>query len=107
MRYTKLMLAAPVLLGLSAVHAQAAGLTITANFDSTWSADANATTDEAAITSLIANVYEARYTNPITVALDFSDVNTGLGSSLTGFSSSRLQYLPRCLNGGQTNRQRR
>ena len=88
LRYTKLMLAVPVLLGLSAVHVQAAGLTITANFDSTWSADANFATDKAAIESLITNVYEARYTNPITVALDFSDVNTGLGSSLTGYSSS-------------------
>ena len=87
MRYTKLVLAVPVLLGLTAAQAQA-GLNIVPHYDSTWGLDANASTDEAALTNYITNVYNNTYTNSITVNLDFSDIATGLGQSSTTFYST-------------------
>ena len=83
MRYTKLALAVPVLLGLSAAQAHA-GLVITPTFDSSWSTDLNAAADQATINSLITNVYEKDFTNNVTVAIDFSDVNSGLGTTQGG-----------------------
>jgi hypothetical protein len=99
----------PALLGLGAVPAHAQ-LIINATFDSSWSADATAAADETTITNDLKNLYQARYTNPVTVSLDFSDVNTGLGQSLTGIYSTdyntyrtALTNDKQIINGGDGN----
>ena len=88
MRHGKLAILLPALVGLTAAQA-CAQLVITPTFDSTWTsgptADPNFSIDEGAITNLITNVYDKDFTNPLNVAIDFSDVNTGLGSSSTTF----------------------
>lgn len=93
LRSASLALALPALAVLSASSAHAQ-LIITATFDSTWNTDVNKITDEAAINSLLASSYNANFTNPVNVAIVFSDVNTGLGSSGTGYySKSYSSYL--------------
>jgi hypothetical protein len=110
MRPTRLILAAvPALLGLAAAQAHAQ-LVVTPTFDSTWSLDPTAAADEATITSMLATTYDADFTNPVTVAIDFSDVNTGLGTSLTGYYGtsyssyqSALTSVKQVANGGDGN----
>ncbi|MDB6017216.1 MAG: hypothetical protein JWR19_1705 [Pedosphaera sp.] len=56
------------------------GLTIIPTFDSSIANDPNAATIEATINSAIA-VYQSSFSDPLTVAITFKKVNTGLGSS--------------------------
>ena len=79
MRYAKLILAVPVLLGLSAPSAHA-GLTITPTFGASITGNANSAAIQAAINSAI-SVYEARFINPINVNITFEDMSSGLGAS--------------------------
>ncbi len=79
MRCTKLILAVPVLLGLSASSAHA-GLTITPTFGASITGNANSAAIQATINSAI-NVYQARFINPITVNITFEDMSSGLGQS--------------------------
>jgi hypothetical protein len=57
-------------------------LTINATFDSSITSDKNASTIEATINSAIA-VYEARFTDPITVSFEFKESTSGLANSST------------------------
>ncbi|HXC99460.1 MAG TPA: NF038122 family metalloprotease [Verrucomicrobiae bacterium] len=57
-------------------------LTIVPTFDTTITSDPNAAAIEATINSAIA-VYEADFSDPITVNFTFKEVTTGLASSLT------------------------
>jgi hypothetical protein len=61
-------------------------LTINPTFDSTITSDTNAATIEATINSAIA-VYEARFTDPITVAFDFKESTSGLAGSTTYYTT--------------------
>ena len=82
MRYTKLALAVPVLLGLSAAQAHA-GLVITPTFDSSITSRTDASTIEGTINSAI-SVYETDFTNPVNVSILFAaDESVGLGQSST------------------------
>ena len=86
MRYTKLVLAVPVLLGLSAAQAHA-GLVITPTFDSSITGSADAMTIENTINSAI-SVYETDFTNPVNVSILFTaDESVGLGQSSTYFNT--------------------
>jgi hypothetical protein len=62
-----------------------AGLVITPTFDSSITNDPNAAAIEGVINSAI-SVYENLFTNPITVAIEFHEMPTGLGSSSTFIS---------------------
>jgi hypothetical protein len=62
-----------------------AGLVINATFDSSITSDPNAAAIEGAINSAI-QVYENTFTDPITVAINFSEMNSGLGQSSTAFA---------------------
>jgi hypothetical protein len=64
------------------IPSRTGALTINATFDSTITSDPNAAAIEATINSAIA-VYEADFSDPITVAFTFKEVTTGLASSLT------------------------
>jgi hypothetical protein len=64
----------------------AAGLTINATFDSTITGDPNAAAIEATINAAILNV-EAKFTDPITVAITFKSQPSGLGQSSTLFGN--------------------
>jgi hypothetical protein len=68
-------------------------LTIVPTFDATITSDPNAAAIEATINSAIA-VYEADYSDPITVSFKFQEVTTGLaGSSTFTTSVSYSSYL--------------
>lgn len=73
----------------SASRAWADGLTITAVYDSTITANAHAAAIESAINSAI-GFYESTFSNPINVAITFSNMGSGLGQSASYFSS--VQY---------------
>ncbi|HZK82373.1 MAG TPA: NF038122 family metalloprotease, partial [Humisphaera sp.] len=57
-------------------------LIITPTFDSTITSDANAATIESTINAAI-QVYENYFSDPITVAIDFQEMGSGLGQSST------------------------
>jgi hypothetical protein len=65
----------------------AAGLVIHPTFDGTIAGDANAATIEATINQAIQS-YQARLADPITVEINFKEMNTGLGQSSTWISST-------------------
>jgi hypothetical protein len=67
-----------------------AELTITPTFDSSITSDPNAAAIEGTINSAI-NTYETTFTDPITVNIDFKEMNSGLGSSSTFFAN--VPYL--------------
>ena len=69
-------------LAVLAVGPRARALTITPTFDSTITGDPQAATIEATINSAIA-VYEATYSDPITVKITFQEQGAGLGNSTT------------------------
>jgi VCBS repeat protein len=58
----------------------ATGLTINATFDSTITSDPNAAAMEATINTAIANI-QSIFSDPITVTINFSKMNGGLGQS--------------------------
>jgi hypothetical protein len=84
-----LILAVPVLLGLTAIHANAAGLTITPTFDSSITSLSNAGAVESSINSALA-VYSTTFTNNVNVTIDFKSMRNGLGES--GFSPIDVSY---------------
>ena len=68
-------------------HTQAyAGITINAIFDSSITSDPNAAAIEGTISQAI-NVYQTTLTNPITVAINFSEMSGGLGQSSSFFAT--------------------
>ena len=70
-----------------------AGLIVNVTFDSTITSDPNAILIENAINQAI-GFYEAQITTPITVAVKFSEIGSGLGQSSTFFSTITYnQYL--------------
>ena len=70
-----------------------ANLTITATFASSITSDPNATAIEGVINNAI-GFYESTFADPITVAIDFGEMTSGLGSSSTYFANvSYSQYL--------------
>jgi hypothetical protein len=77
-----IMAAGAVLIAALANPPATRALTINATFDSTITSDPNASTIEATINSAIA-VYEARFTDPITIAFDFKESTSGLAGSST------------------------
>ncbi len=64
--------------------AYASSFVILPNFGSSITGDSNAATIEATINSAI-GIYEAAFTDPITVHITFNEMNTGLGASSTFF----------------------
>jgi hypothetical protein len=64
----------------------AQGLTITPTFDSSITGDPNAATIIATINSVIA-LYEANFSDPITVTITFQETGSGLGASSSFFVS--------------------
>lgn len=70
------------LLAALAVGPHARALTINASFDSSITGDPQAATIEATINSAIA-VYEATFSDPITVNITFQEQSAGLGNSTT------------------------
>jgi hypothetical protein len=79
-----------LLLGIIAAAAVAlpakANLMITPTFDSSITSDPNAAGIEGAINAAI-GIYEARFADPITVAIMFKEMTTGLGESSTFFAN--------------------
>jgi hypothetical protein len=70
-----------------------AGLVITPTFGSSITSDPNAAAIEGVINSAIA-VYQSKFTDPITVTIQFNEMNSGLGQSVTGFYNVPYQsYL--------------
>ena len=84
MRNSKVALALPLMFGLCAAQAHAGGLTIVPTYDSTITSLSNAATIESTIQSAI-DLYQADFSNPVTVKIDFSNANTGLGQSSFNF----------------------
>jgi len=72
----------PCLLALLLINVAgpAHGLVIQATFDSSITSDPNAATIESTINAAIA-VYEAKFSDPITVTIKFQEMTTGLGHS--------------------------
>ncbi len=66
---------------LSAPSAEA--LIISPTFESSITGDANAAAIEATINTAI-NIYNTTFTDPITVTIQFGEMSSGLGQSLTG-----------------------
>ncbi|PYU30022.1 MAG: hypothetical protein DMG31_15185 [Acidobacteria bacterium] len=64
----------------------ASSFVIVPTYDSTITSDSNAATIEATINSTI-GVYEATFTDPITVNITFQEMNSGLGQSSTFFDT--------------------
>ena len=64
----------------------ASSFVIVPTYDSTITSDSNAATIEATINSTI-GVYEATFTDPITVNITFQEMNSGLGQSSTSFDT--------------------
>ena len=64
----------------------AQGLTITPTFDSSITGDPNAATIIATINSVIA-LYEATFSDPVTVTITFQETGSGLGASSSFFVS--------------------
>jgi hypothetical protein len=71
------------------VTAPLAGLIIIPTWDSTITSDPNAADIENTINAAI-QVYEGKFSDPVTVNIKFAEMNTGLGQSTTFFST--LQY---------------
>jgi hypothetical protein len=70
-----------------------AGLVITPTFGSSITSDPNAAAIEGVINSAIA-VYQGKFTDPITVTIEFNEMTSGLGASTTGFYNVPYQsYL--------------
>ena len=65
---------------LAPIRAQSTNLTINATFDSTITSNPNASTIQATINAVIA-LYEATFSDPITVNITFASMNSGLGQS--------------------------
>ncbi len=83
------LLASAVLNGANSAHA----LIINPIWDSTITSDANAATIENTINSTIA-IYQASFSNPITVSIKFAEMTSGLGQSSTYFGTvSYASYL--------------
>jgi hypothetical protein len=91
MRFAKLMVFSAISLGAGA---QAwANLIINPTYASNITSDGNAVAIENAIQSAI-NVYEADFSDPITVNIIFQEMSTGLGKSSTAFGTvSYAAYL--------------
>ena len=91
MRRGKLAILLPALAGLCASQAHA-NINIIPTYDPTWTTgpnqDPTAAADEATITNYINSTYNVNILNPITVNVDFSDINTGLGQSVTTYYST-------------------
>src|SRR5258708_918096 len=85
MRSAKLCLAFAAI-SLAARAPVWANLIITPTFDTTINSDVNAATIKATINAAIA-VYQADFTDPITVNITFQEGTTGLGSSNSFFSN--------------------
>ena len=66
--------------------------TISATFDSTITSDPHASIIEASINQVI-SVYEADFSNPITVNITFAEMTTGLGASSTPLGSTSYSYF--------------
>ncbi len=69
-----------------AISSPAFALVITPTFDSTITSDPNAAAVEGVINTAI-GVYQATFSDPITVTIDFAAMSTGLGRSVTGFNN--------------------
>jgi hypothetical protein len=84
--------AVAVALTLSAAPARA-GLVIVPTFGASITSDPNAAAIEGVINNAIA-VYGAKFSDPITVQIQFNEMSSGLGSSTTGFYNvSYATYL--------------
>ena len=85
---SKRYLSATMLLGSLALALAASpaaqALVIDPTFESSITSDPNAAAIEGTINSAI-GVYEADFTDPITVSIDFSEMSSGLGQSSTFF----------------------
>ncbi len=91
MRFAKLALAVPVLLGVTASAAHA-GLTITPTFGASITGNANSAAIQATINSAI-SVYQNRFINPINVNITFENMSSGLGqSSFNLYSDTYSNY---------------
>jgi hypothetical protein len=64
----------------------AAGLSINAIFDSTITSDPNAAAIENSINTAIATI-QSKFSDPITVTINFKKINSGLGQSSTFFAT--------------------
>jgi hypothetical protein len=82
---------AAILTGLAtfAAPAHATGLIINATFGTSITSDPNAALIESTIDTAI-SFYEMNITTPITVSIDYQEMNTGLGMSNT--STGNIQY---------------
>jgi hypothetical protein len=69
---------------------QARALTIHPTFDPTIANDPNAAAIEGTLNGVI-STYEPVFSDPISVSIDFQEMNTGLGDSSTGFYT--ITYL--------------
>jgi hypothetical protein len=69
-----------ILLPLAVTPVQATNLVITPTFDSSITSDPNKAAIENTINSAIA-IYEATFSNPIDVSIDFKETTSGLGSN--------------------------
>jgi len=76
-----------VLLHLGASGSARANLVIVPTFDSTITGDPNAATIESTINNLIA-IYEASFSDSVTVTITFQEMSTGLGQSSTYYKTS-------------------
>jgi hypothetical protein len=86
------MIASVTLAVLAAVAPAQAQLTILPTFDPSITNDPNAAAIEGAINAAI-NAVETPFSNPITVKIYFSEINSGLGQSETSlFGSSYFNY---------------
>jgi hypothetical protein len=95
------ILSAALWIGVSArTHA---GLIITPTFDSTITSDLNAAAIEGVINQAI-GVYEADFSDPINVSIDFAEMTAGLGqSSYTVYKISYQQFINKLTADKKTN----
>ena len=75
-----------VILNLVGVAPAHGNLVINATFDSSITGDPNAAVIEGTINSVIA-LYEASFSDPITVEITFQEMTSGLGSSSTAYGN--------------------
>ncbi len=80
-RWRRVAMIAMVIVALAELGSRcSAGLMILPTFDSTITSDANAAAIEGVINSAI-GIYETRFSDPITVTINFKEMTSGLGAS--------------------------
>src|ERR1035437_3483737 len=102
------LVSSPIFLTLLGVAPARGNLVINATFDSTITGDPNAALIENTINSVIA-LYEASFSDPVTVTINFQEITGGLGQSSSylvpgvSYSTFRSRLAARATTANDTN----